>query len=228
MGFTNFNEVSQAIALINAALAPNVYIRPNLDINTDLASENRRAIAINEIAGEYNFYISTNISGTWQWEPIGSGGLTGDGLYRVTNDTTERDSIPLGERVEGMVVFVLSTKSEHRLLGGITNNDWVVDEIIVNIPAGDPGTQTITVGNVTKHKALIIDYTVVNNPFTATEVGTIKLTSRNDTKIVVVSNFDDLEISFIKQINGDDINIKIENYHSEITQFHAKIKWFYV
>src|SRR3989339_1712287 len=71
---------------------------------------------------------------------IGSGGVTVgssantfpsaymdeiQGGYRTVADVTARDAITSERRGEGMVGYVLSDGRTYRLVGGVTNSDWV-------------------------------------------------------------------------------------------------------
>jgi len=44
--------------------------------------------------------------------------------YEIVPDITARDAIPTENRVDGLGVFVLSTKEEFRLIGGVSNVNW--------------------------------------------------------------------------------------------------------
>lgn len=58
-----------------------------------------------------SFYVQTNL-------PL-------DGKF-IKADDTARDAIPAGERYQGLLVYVTSTKKMWQLQGGITNSDWVL------------------------------------------------------------------------------------------------------
>lgn len=51
----------------------------------------------------------------------------GKGGHRTVADIVERDAITDLRREEGMTVYVLSNSTQYRLVGGITNSDWVLD-----------------------------------------------------------------------------------------------------
>ena len=47
--------------------------------------------------------------------------------YKLTvADITARDAITTTERFEGLFCYVISTKENWQLQGGITNSDWVL------------------------------------------------------------------------------------------------------
>lgn len=218
------------IQLINAALALRTRLATDIDVTSsspeNLASSNRRAIAHVTDNGTERFYISTNKSGTWEWVEIGTGGTAGDGSYVIVADETERDLLT---PEEGMVAFVLTTRSEHRYLDG----EWVVDVLVTTIPeddGSDPGQEVVIVGDITKHKAVFIEYVISNDTGTEVliETGSIKLTNQNDNKVSNVASFDDVEVTFEKEIDNDDIKlIMYNNLQSEAT-FDAKLTWYYI
>lgn len=47
-------------------------------------------------------------------------------LYQVVADITARDAIPSNVRFEGRECIVLSNNNKYRLIGGITNTNWVI------------------------------------------------------------------------------------------------------
>ena len=51
----------------------------------------------------------------------------GKGGYREVADLEDRDAIPNERRKEGMAVWVISESKEYRLVGGITNSNWVAN-----------------------------------------------------------------------------------------------------
>jgi hypothetical protein len=55
-----------------------------------------------------------------------------EGGFQVRTDISDRDSIPTLNRKEGMLAYVVSTTTTYRLVGGITNLDWVA----VSTPSG--------------------------------------------------------------------------------------------
>jgi hypothetical protein len=217
MSFTNFTQVSEAIALINAALAPSVYTKSAINIDEDSANANRQAIAAKEVNRKYEFYISTNVSGTWKWEKIGGGETTTDGSYVVVNTIDDRNEL---NTFEGLTAFVLETKSEHIFLNG----SWVVDTITKEINYGED--INIIVGNKTKHKVVVVDYIISNTD--GIETGVIKLTNINDNKLSHISSFDDLNLLITKEIIDDDLILNITNNGMLNSLFEAKLKWYYI
>ena len=72
------------------------------------------------------------------------------GHYQVA-DTTARDAIPSGRRVEGMSCWVVADERTYRLIDGISNANWVADI-------------KITVSNVAPSTPLTGDIWVDTNP----------------------------------------------------------------
>lgn len=56
------------------------------------------------------------------WREYGSGG-SGSGIL-VVADLTARDAIASGDRYDGLIVYVVATKMNYQLQGGIANEDW--------------------------------------------------------------------------------------------------------
>lgn len=54
--------------------------------------------------------------------------LYGRGGYKIVDDLTARDAIPSGRRKEGAPVYVKSERKEYRLVGGLTNSDWLENQ----------------------------------------------------------------------------------------------------
>lgn len=51
-------------------------------------------------------------------------------------DTTARDAIPAGERYEGLETYSVADQVVYRLVGGITNGDWVAGTAEYFVPFG--------------------------------------------------------------------------------------------
>jgi hypothetical protein len=51
--------------------------------------------------------------------------IYGKGGHREVADLTARDAVTTERRREGMTVYVVSEAKTYRLVGGITNSDWV-------------------------------------------------------------------------------------------------------
>lgn len=49
------------------------------------------------------------------------------GGHHQTATLTDRDNIPTERRLEGMTCWVVSESKSYRLVGGITNSDWVAE-----------------------------------------------------------------------------------------------------
>ncbi len=64
----------------------------------------------------------------------------------VVADTTARDAIASGRRYEGLKVWVIADQVGYRLVGGITNSDWVED--------GGSGTGVTVVADTTARDAI--------------------------------------------------------------------------
>lgn len=60
-------------------------------------------------------------------------------------DIAARDAIPAGERYEGLSTYCIADQTVYRLIGGITNAEWVATATTINVPYGakqssvDPG-----------------------------------------------------------------------------------------
>ena len=79
------------------------------------------------------------------WESVSAGIISPkngnkiktDDLYDFYKDyvsiysISDRDNIPLNKRVEGMVCFVVSQGQEYQLIGGLSNDYWVVKEELI-------------------------------------------------------------------------------------------------
>lgn len=55
----------------------------------------------------------------------------------VKADTTARDAIPAGERHDGLECYVIADQIVYRLIGGITNGDWVAATATYYVPYGN-------------------------------------------------------------------------------------------
>jgi len=227
MAFTNFQQVQEAVNLINASLARSVWTNTALDIDTDNPEFYPNAIALKIVGADTNFYLSTNKSGSWAWEQIntGSGGTT-DIYYIVVADIEARNSIPTEIRKQGMLCYVISDKQEHRLVGGIGNEHWLSDYVAIEIEGEE--FEYLTVGNITQHKVVILDFILVNDTADTIEQGEIIITHKNDANISVISKFDDSDVIFEKVIDSNDLRIKITNNALTAVNFETKTKWFYI
>jgi len=50
-----------------------------------------------------------------------------EGGLQIRDDIADRNSIPTLNRKEGMLCYVVSVTTTYRLVGGITNSDWVIE-----------------------------------------------------------------------------------------------------
>jgi len=73
-------------------------------------------------------------------------------IYFVLADISERDAIPVNVRHEGRECITIDTGNKYRLVGGITNADWVM-------VSGGGG------GIVPEDEDFLIDATMVSNGY---------------------------------------------------------------
>ena len=72
---------SSQISLINLALEKSLFFNANLNVDTDPATNFRNHMAIKELPnGRFEFYVSTNKSGDWEWEVVSDATAGGTGF----------------------------------------------------------------------------------------------------------------------------------------------------
>ncbi len=219
MAFTNFQQVQEAINLINASLSSSVWHRDNIDIDTDNPEHFKNAFAVKDNNGTLEFYISTNKTGTWSWQKVSAGGLN-SGSYIIVNTVDELISI--SNVFDGLTAFVLEKFNEYRYLNG----EWVTD--LIDLEISGSSTEQIKIGNALSHFVVTIDYAALNQVNNTIETGQIKITNKNDNKIAVVSEFDEVGLVFEKVNVNDEIYLNISNSSSSSTTFKGKLKWFFI
>lgn len=214
MAYTNFGQVEQDIQLINAALSRSAWHNKNLDPDTSNPSTNQNAIAIKDVGGQFEFYISTNFeSGTWEWKKIN----VSDGGFMIVADTTELFAINTLLRKQGMSVYVESEKTEYRLIGGIENDYWVANIIRKTVPANS--TEVISLGPLSVYSVAFIDYSAKS---TGIETGQVTLTQTNDTYTYRKATGEDLNINLTKTINTT-IQLNIINNSNSTIFFQGSV-----
>jgi hypothetical protein len=72
------------------------------------------------------------------------------GAHRTVDTIPERDAIPASHRDEGMTVWITTTGQLFRLVGGITNANWV--EAVASDYAGKFETASIGTGDIPNGK----------------------------------------------------------------------------
>jgi hypothetical protein len=70
------------------------------------------------------------------------------GGHRTVDTITNRDAISAAHRDEGMTVWVCDVQKQYRLVGGITNADWVEDQFSGAITDLDGGRAEENYGGV--------------------------------------------------------------------------------
>lgn len=95
MAYITFNDVENEVKLIRSALSKRLWFKPELDIDVDLPNENPNGVAIKDVGGAYQLYISTNISGDWKWELVSSDSSGGTGTTNtiIVETKVELDNI---------------------------------------------------------------------------------------------------------------------------------------
>ena len=91
-------NIENNITLINLALEKSLFFNANLNVDTDPATNFRNHMALKELPnGKFEFYVSTNKSGTWQWEVVSDSSELGGFnikdpvlLATATSDTVHR------------------------------------------------------------------------------------------------------------------------------------------
>lgn len=208
MAYSNFGQVEQDIQLINAALSRSAWHNKNLDPDTTNPSTNQNAIAIKDVGGQFEFYISTNFEGdVWTWKKIN----VSDGGFMIVADTTELFAINTLLRKQGMSVYVESEKTEYKLLGGIENDYWVANIIRKTVPANS--TETVNLGLSSVYSVAFVDYSA---NAVGIESGKVTLTKTDDSLVYRKAVGDDLNINLTKTVDtGIRLNI-INNSNSTI------------
>lgn len=108
------------------------------------------------------------------------------------SSTLDRNDIPLTYREVGMVVFVIDQSTYYRLVGGITNSNWVIFHpgTTVRKLQYQQGDTKVVINGVTDVPTVQCYVTVTDQPSEApTEVGSVTITRETSTVVSGVRTY---------------------------------------
>ena len=186
--------------------------KQNYLIFNDLTErDNYSAVSTDAAIGQLCYVIGTDkeyrlIGGTTNadWYEVVN---DSSGNYLLVNNLTERDNIAANIRKIGQICYITSTDEEYRLVGGITNSNWVK---LTN-------TGTGTSSGTTKQNYVIVDTItdVENYPVANRFIGLDVYVKDADREFRLVKGIDNtnwVEQGLAPVNNGDIINNNTNNY----------------
>jgi hypothetical protein len=143
----------------------------------------------------------------------------GRGGQRTVDTIFERDAIPDQRRKEGMLVWVIETGAEYRLVGGISNTNWV--------EAGSSGSHIIrvtedyamaSINGIVLCDCTANDITItlpILDDGTATYTATIKKIDGSINKVTLINPVGSIDGEITREIVFKNTSVTLVSYQNE-------------